>query len=64
MPELTVIIQIIAGLRKNVPLALECVSVENIKNYFRKSRHYMFGYLQGIAGGPQLETLVKMMKTV
>ena len=54
----------IAGLRKNVPSALESVSVENIQNYFRKSRHYMFGYLQGVAGGPQLESLVKKMKTV
>ena len=54
----------IAGLRKNVPIALESVSVENIQNYFRKSRHYMFGYLQGVAGGPQLESLVKKMKTV
>ena len=24
----------------------------------------LFGYLQGVAGGPQLETLVKKMKTV
>ena len=54
----------IAGLRKNVPQGLESVSVENIRNYFRKSRHYMFGYLQGVAGGPQLETLVKKMKAV
>ena len=25
---------------------------------FRKSRHYMFGYLQGVSGGPELEELV------
>ena len=52
----------IAGLRKNVPHGLDCVTVDNIRNYFRKSRHYMFGYLQGVAGGPQLEELVLKMK--
>ena len=25
------------------------------KNHYRKVRHYMFGYLQGIAAGPELE---------
>ena len=54
----------IAGLRKNVPQGLDYVTVDNIRNCFRKSRHYMFCYLQGVAGGPQLETLVKKMKTV
>ena len=54
----------IAGLRKNVPEGLDYVTLENITNYFRKSRHYMFCYLQGVAGGPQFETLIKEMKTV
>lgn len=54
----------IAGLHKNVPQGLDCVSVDNVRNYFRKTRHYMFGYLQGVSGGPELETLVKKMKKV
>ena len=48
----------IAGLRKNVPQGLDCVTADNIRNYFRKSRHYMFAYLQGVSGGPELEQLV------
>ena len=54
----------IAGLCKNVPQGLDCVTVDNIQNYFRKCRHYMFGYLQGVSGGPELESLVKIMKKV
>ena len=52
----------IGGLRKNVPQGLDCVTVDNIRNYFRKSKHYIFGYLQGVAGGPDLEELVKKME--
>jgi len=40
------------------------VTVENITNYFRKVRHYMFAYLQGIAGGLDLENEVKKMKKI
>ena len=46
---------VIGDLRKNVPHGLDCVTVDNIRNYVRKSRHYMFGYLQGVSGGPELE---------
>ena len=53
---------IIAGLRKNIPDALDNVTAENMKNHFRKVRHYMFGYLQGCSGGPDLEKLEKKMK--
>ena len=49
----------IGGLRKNVPQGLDCVTVDNVRNYFRNARHYMFGYLQGVSGGPELEKLVK-----
>ena len=52
------------GLRKNVPLALDSVPLESIQNHFRKVRHYMFGYLQGIQGGPELEKMVKKMKHI
>jgi transposase len=37
------------SLRKNIPLAYDSVTLENIKNHFRKVRHYMFGYLEGLA---------------
>jgi len=40
------------------------VTLENITNYFRKVRHYMFAYLQGIAGGSDLENQVKKMKKI
>jgi hypothetical protein len=52
----------IDSLRKNVPDGLDSVSVENIQNHYRKVRHYMFGYLLGFAGGPDLEEHVKKMK--
>ena len=54
----------IGGLRRNVPQGLDHVTVDNIRNYFRKSKHYTFGYLQGVAGGPELEKLVKKMRTI
>ena len=31
------------------------VTTENIQNYFRKVRHYMFAYVEGFKGGPDLE---------
>ena len=52
----------IQQMRTNVPLVLDSVTSENIQNYFRKVRHYMFAYLQGIAGGAELEKEVKRMK--
>ena len=33
------------SLRKNIPLAYDTVSLENIQNDFRKVRHYMYGYI-------------------
>lgn len=52
----------IQRLQTNVPLALDSVTTENINNYFRKVRDYMFAYLQGYAGGEKLEKEVKRMK--
>ena len=43
--------QVIQRLQTNVPLALDSVTTENIQNYCRKVRHYMFANLQGYAGG-------------
>lgn len=50
------------SLRKNVTPALESVSLESIQKHFRKVRHYMFAYLEGLPGGSELEKLVKQYK--
>ena len=49
----------ITGLRRNIPEGLDKVSVENIDNYIRRVRIYMFGYLLGHQAGVKLEELVK-----
>ena len=50
----------ITGLRRNIPEGLDRVTTDNIKNYFRRTRDYMYGYLLGHQAGLQLEELVKM----
>lgn len=52
----------IVSLRKTIGPALESVSHDNIKKHFRKVRHYMFAYLEGLPGGSDLEKLVKKYK--
>lgn len=32
-----------------------------MKKHFRKVRHYMFAYLEGIPGGSEFELLVKQL---
>ena len=54
----------IVSLRKNIPLGLDSVSVENIANYVRRCRNYMFAYLEGSAVGPELEEKIKLYKSV
>lgn len=49
----------IVGLRRNVSPGLDSVSVNNIQNYFRRARNYMYGYLLGHKAGIQLEDLIK-----
>ena len=49
----------INGLRRNVVPALDSISVENIQNYFRRARNYMYGYLLGHKAGIQLEKLIQ-----
>ena len=51
-------------LRINIPNGLDSVTLENIKNYFRKVRQYMFAYLEGFTAGPDLEKTVKAYKKV
>ena len=52
----------IQSLRNDIIPALDNVTLENMHNYFRKVRHYMFGYLEGIPGGGESEKLVEDYK--
>ena len=54
----------IQSLRNNIVPALDTVTMENVHNHFRKIRHYMFAYLEGIPGGSDLENLVKKYKQI
>ena len=49
----------IVGLRRNVMPALDSVSQENIQNYFRRAKNYMYGYLLGHTAGIALEKLIQ-----
>ena len=49
----------IQSLRKNIPDAYDSVTLENIQNCFRKVRYYMFGYLEGLRPGQELEQALK-----
>ena len=51
------------SLRKNIPLAYDSVTLENIKKHFRKVRHYMFGYLEGLTPGKDLDQALIKYKT-
>jgi hypothetical protein len=52
----------IQSLRKNIPEAYDSVTLENIQNHFRKVKHYMFGYLEGLKPGNELEETLKKYK--
>ena len=52
----------IQSLCKTIPDAYDSVSLENIQNHFRKVRHYMFGYLEGLKPGNELEEALKKYK--
>ena len=54
----------IAGLQKNTPDGLEVITLENIRNHYRKVQTYMFGYVQGLAAGKELEEYMKKCKKV
>lgn len=49
-------------LRKNIPLAYDSVTLENIQNHFRKVRHFMFGYLEGLVPGQKLDEALKKVQ--
>ena len=50
------------NLRNVIPPALDSVTLESMQKHFRKVRHYMFAYLEGVPGGSELEKLVKDYK--
>ena len=50
------------SLRKNIPLAYDSVSLENIQNHSRKVRHYMYGYMEGLKHGAELDEAIKGYK--
>lgn len=50
------------SLRKNIPLAYDTVTLDNIQNHFRKCKHYMFAYLEGLKPGTELDECVKKYK--
>ena len=53
----------IASLRRSIPEGLRSVSKENIANYVRRRRNYMFAYLEGSAVGSELEERIKFYKS-
>ena len=44
-------------------LAYDTVTVDNIRNHFRKCKHFMFAYLEGLTPGTELDDRVKKHKT-
>ena len=51
------------SLRKDIPLAYDSVTVENIRHHFRKVRHYMFCYLECLTPGKELDQALLKYKT-
>ena len=41
----------IKSLRNMIHPALDSVTLESMQKHFRKVRHYMFAYLEGVPGG-------------
>jgi len=54
----------IQRLRAAIPKGLNSVTLDNIQNYFRKARNYMFAYLEGYSSGNELEIQVKRYKYI
>ena len=51
-------------LRNVIPEAMDSINPETIQNYmyFRKPKHYVFGYLEGHKEGSDIEKLIKLYK--
>ena len=53
----------IQSLRQNIPTAFDNVTHDNIiTNHFRKVKHFMFGYLEGLVPGKDLDERLKKYK--
>ena len=52
----------IQSLRRNIPSAFDTITQENIENHFRKVRHFMFGYLEELIPGKELDEKLKKYK--
>ena len=52
-----------AGLEKTIGPALDSVSVDLIRKYFRRVREYAKGYREGFAAGPALKCAIKQHKS-
>ena len=52
----------IQSLRNNIPNSYDSVSLENIQNHFRKVRHFMYAYLEGLQPGKELDETIKKYK--
>lgn len=46
------------SLSQTIPKGLDSVTLDNIKNFHRKSRDYMFAYYEGHVAGNKLETII------
>lgn len=51
-----------AGLEKTIGPALNSVSTDLIRKYFRRVREYARGYREGFVAGPELEKAAKQYK--
>ena len=51
------------GLELHICPALDDVSLENIRKFFRKMRDYIAAYKEGLTAGPDLEKAVKKYKS-
>ena len=60
--EYTVSILALPSLCANIHPALDSVPLESIQKHFRKVKHYMFAYLEGVGTGSDLEATVKKYK--
>lgn len=49
----------VASLCKNIPDAYNSVTLENIQNHFCKVKHFMFGYLETLQQGKELDEAQK-----
>ena len=52
-----------AGLEKTIPSALDSISVELMRKYFRRVCEYHRAYREGKGGGTEVETAVKLYKS-